>query len=261
MKRFGFAMLAVVGLFLAAHASAQLSCPFSQSCNVSGPSFTFINPHAGGTAIRAQNTATTSNGVGIDGESFAAGGAGVNAAATGTNGTGLVAASVSGNIIIGQSGLSGTNKFRVDNSGNVHAASYIVGGADVAEFVASKDRLEPGDVVEIDVRHAGLFRKASTPYGTAVAGVISSAPGVTMNSPNSAVKANTGPQLALVGRVPVKVTASNGAIHVGDLLVASSVQGRAMRAGKAPGAGTVIGKALGNLNAGEGTVEMLVWSR
>jgi hypothetical protein len=260
MKRFGIA-LAIVGLFVAAHASAQLSCPFSQSCSASGPAFTFTNSHISGTAVRGQNTATTGNGVGVDGESSASGGAGVNAAAQGSNGTGLVAASITGNIIIGQSGVSSTNKFRVDNSGNVHAASYIVGGADVAEFVSSKDRLEAGDVVEIDLRHAGEFRKASTAYGTAVAGVISTSPGLTMNSPNSAVKAKTGPQLALAGRVPVKVTAANGAIRVGDLLVSSAVRGRAMRAGKAPAAGTVIGKALSTLDTGEGTVEMLVWSR
>lgn len=261
MKRLEIALSAAIGLFVAAHASAQLSCPFSQSCDNAAASFTFTNPHAGGTAVRGKATATTSGGVGVDGESTGATGAGVNAAATGSNGTGLVAASVTGNIIIGQSGASSTNKFRVDNSGNVHAASYIVGGADVAEFVGSGDRLEPGDVVEIDVRHAGMFRKASTAYGTNVAGVISTAPGVTMNSPNSAVKANTGPQLALAGRVPVKVTAANGAIHVGDLLVASSESGRAMRAGKAPAAGAVIGKALGSLAKGSGTVEMLVWSR
>ena len=63
--------------------------------------------------------------------------------------------------------------------------------------------------------------------------------------------------LAVVGIVPVKVSAENGAIEPGDLLVASDTPGHAMRASDAPN-GTVIGKALSGLERGTGIVTMLV---
>jgi hypothetical protein len=69
------------------------------------------------------------------------------------------------------------------------------------------------------------------------------------------------PRLALAGRVPVKVTAENGAIHAGDLLVSSSRPGHAMRAPESPRAGTVIGKAMKELDADAGEIEMLVMLR
>jgi hypothetical protein len=69
------------------------------------------------------------------------------------------------------------------------------------------------------------------------------------------------PRLALNGRVPVKATTENGAIRPGDLLVASSTAGRAMRAPVNPRAGTVIGKAMQPLDRGSGEIEMLVMLR
>ena len=67
-------------------------------------------------------------------------------------------------------------------------------------------------------------------------------------------------QVALAGRVPVKVDASYGAIQAGDLLVASATPGRAMRADQ-PATGTVIGKAMEALEAGQGTIMMMVLNR
>ena len=67
-------------------------------------------------------------------------------------------------------------------------------------------------------------------------------------------------QVALAGRVPVKVDASYGAIQAGDLLVASATPGRAMRADQ-PATGTVIGKAMEALAAGQGTIMMMVLNR
>ncbi len=82
-----------------------------------------------------------------------------------------------------------------------------------------------------------------------------------MNAHEPASTGNTGPQLALVGRVPVKVSAENGAIVPGALLVASSTAGHAMRAPTNPAPGTIIGKALGVLSEGTGVIEMLVMLR
>ena len=57
----------------------------------------------------------------------------------------------------------------------------------------------------------------------------------------------------------VKVDASFGAVHAGDLLVASTHAGYAMKAtDKTQTSGAVIGKALGNLETGTGLVPVMV---
>jgi hypothetical protein len=68
--------------------------------------------------------------------------------------------------------------------------------------------------------------------------------------------------MAIVGIVPCKVSAENGPISRGDLLVTSSSPGYAMRAtdqAKLPGA--IIGKALQPLSNGKGKIEVLVTLR
>lgn len=71
--------------------------------------------------------------------------------------------------------------------------------------------------------------------------------------------------LALVGIVPVKVSAENGAIQPGDLLTTSALPGHAMKAtpvdlGDVPiyRPGTIIGKALEPLGAGTGVIRALI---
>lgn len=68
------------------------------------------------------------------------------------------------------------------------------------------------------------------------------------------IEVNGRAPLALSGRIPCKVTAANGPIHTGDLLTASWVAGHAMRATEA---GPVIGTALEDCGAGEGTILVL----
>jgi hypothetical protein len=67
------------------------------------------------------------------------------------------------------------------------------------------------------------------------------------------------PLLALVGRVPVKVSTENGPIQIGDLLTSSSKAGYAMRCADARRCeGAIIGKALESLEQGTGVILMLV---
>ncbi len=57
----------------------------------------------------------------------------------------------------------------------------------------------------------------------------------------------------------VKVDAANGPIHVGDLLTTSSKPGMAMKVtDKSAAFGAVIGKALGSLDSGSGTIPVMV---
>ena len=63
--------------------------------------------------------------------------------------------------------------------------------------------------------------------------------------------------LALIGIVPVKVTDEGGPILPGDLLVASSTPGRAMR-WNGEGSGALVGKALESMAGSEGVILVLL---
>ncbi len=58
--------------------------------------------------------------------------------------------------------------------------------------------------------------------------------------------------VAIVGIGPVNVTAKGDPVRRGDLLVSSALPGRAIRAGRNPRVGTVVGKALAELPSGGG---------
>jgi hypothetical protein len=126
--------------------------------------------------------------------------------------------------------------------------------ADFAEMFPAKGELGPGDVLAIDLD--GELTKSSEPYQTTIAGVYSLRPSYLGNA-RFADEEGYAP-LALLGVVPVKASAENGSIQPGDLLVASSLPGHAMRAGDSPPQGTVIGKALEPLADGTGYIQMLV---
>jgi hypothetical protein len=85
-----------------------------------------------------------------------------------------------------------------------------------------------------------------------------------LNADRDADRAHSFP-VALCGRVPCKVVDENGPIARGDLLMSSSVPGRAMKALPISvdgqeffRPGTIIGKALEPLASGEGMIEMFV---
>jgi hypothetical protein len=65
--------------------------------------------------------------------------------------------------------------------------------------------------------------------------------------------------MAMVGIVPVKVSAENGPIKKGDPLVTASIPGYAMK-GTERGRmfNAVLGKALGPLEAGTGVIEAFI---
>jgi hypothetical protein len=134
-------------------------------------------------------------------------------------------------------------------------------GGDYAESVdvtGNRTAYEPGDVLVIDPNAPGKFLKGNQAYSTLVAGVYSTKPGVTGRRQTTAKSPDELP-MAVVGIVPTKVSAENGPIKTGDLLVASSTLGRAMK-GTDRGllTGAVIGKALGSLESGTGVIEVLV---
>ena len=244
-----------------------IPCPTELICDLEPPTPALSIVNNLGVAISGAGTHTGVFGQGGGDNGIGVAGIGVTGLfGQGNDGPGLVVTSSGPDVIVACAGpglgCSSGKVMRVDNTGRVFAnGGFETGGADVAEFIRTDESLKPGDVVEIDPRHSGQFRKAATRSSTAVAGVISTQPGLTMGSADGANVAEPGPQLALVGRVRVKVTAENGRIRPGDLLVSSGTAGYAMRAGKSPRPGTIFGKSLGNLEGGTGVVEMLVWSR
>jgi len=122
--------------------------------------------------------------------------------------------------------------------------------ADLAEKYLADNNYEPGTVLMFGGDNEVT---ASTVEGTTkVAGVVSTAPGYTMNNK---LEGDNVVQLALQGRVPCKVV---GKIEKGDMIVASSIEGVG-KASDDPKLGSVIGKALENYDSDEvGIIEVVV---
>ncbi len=113
--------------------------------------------------------------------------------------------------------------------------------------------VEGGDVLAAAPDESAALRLASTQADPAVVGIVAGAAGARWTG--------TAP-IALAGSVVLcKVDAAYGAIVRSALLVASPTPGHAMTGGESPRPGTVIGKALESLEAGTGTIRVLVMSR
>ena len=187
-----------------------------------------------------------------------------------------VNASTSNLLVLKDSSAGGATVFRVEKDGDVYAdRAYYCGlssgcfnagtGADVAERIDTSEPVEPGDVVEIDPENPGQYRKAQEPYSIRVAGVISTAPAITLGNAFDAAAEqweDNRPLLALAGRVPVKITTENGPIGVGDFLTTSSTPGYAMRCPDLTKCtGAILGKALEPLEEGTGVIMVQVTLR
>lgn len=154
--------------------------------------------------------------------------------------------------------------FRVDGSGTVYAnGGFQPSGADFAESMAvvgDRNKHATGDLLIIEPaasRHLTLARESSS---SLVAGIYSTRPGMLGSTRRvDETPAKDEVPLAVVGVVPCKVSAENGPIQVGDLLVTSSTPGHAMRGtDRSRMLGAVVGKALEPLTQGTGVIEVLV---
>ena len=168
---------------------------------------------------------------------------------------------VSGNIKLTSS--SGAHIVFTDGSQQSVAWTGVLTGGDYAESVnvsGVRNEYEPGDVLVIDPASEGKFLKSSVPYSTSVTGIYSTKPGVVgrrQHTTQEHMKEEV--PMAMTGIVPTKVSAENGPIKPGDLLVTSSKVGYAMKGtDRSQMLGAVIGKAIGHLDAGVGTIEAVV---
>jgi|HubBroStandDraft_6_1064221.scaffolds.fasta_scaffold00232_2 hypothetical protein len=216
--------------------------------------------------------ATSGNGSGVIGISASPTGSGVlgqSVSYIGVSGTtsgsagiaGYFDNSAAGNLLVGA--VSGVKKFRVDGTGKgFFDGGTQTGGADFAESVAiaaSEGRREPGDLMVVDRASTRQLTLATQPYSTLVAGIYSTKPGVLATPHLMAENVANEIPLAIVGIVPCKVSAENGAILPGDLLVTSSTPGHAMKGTERNRMlGAVVGKALEPLSEGKGVIQVLV---
>ncbi len=110
------------------------------------------------------------------------------------------------------------------------------------------------------INEEGALQQSHQAYDKRVAGVISGAgdfkPGILLDKRQS--QGNRMP-IALLGKVYCKADAQYSAIDVGDLLTTSPTPGHAMKADHSSKAfGSVIGKALSPLQAGQGLIPILI---
>jgi hypothetical protein len=154
-----------------------------------------------------------------------------------------------GNYFIGFSGgTSGAGTIAGKIQGGVGGVAYTTSGADYAEyFKADANNLpQPGDIVSLDTSTAqGVVRSGGA---TAPFGIVSGSPGFLGNGPIC----NTGDAncdsdyqkynviVGMNGQVPAKVAVANGAINIGDAIMASATPGVGV---KASGYSRIIGYA------------------
>jgi len=228
-----------------------------------------------GTALYGDSTGTTGSTFGVYGRTNSTGGisvmgeclkggVGVWAQAT-FGGEALVANIQGGTGDIAVFKATTTNVARIDSSGT----GYFNGGtqnsgADIAESVVASghEELGPGDVLVIDPAAPRRFARSSMAESPLVAGVYATKPGMLLRNGDvtGGIPAEEVP-LAVVGIVPCKVCDEGGPIAIGDLLVTASLPGHAKKAPANARQGTLLGKALGTLDHGTETVEVLLVAR
>ena len=163
---------------------------------------------------------------------------------TGLTVSGVIQPNANATIDLGATAARFNNVYGVTFIGVSNTAKY----ADLAEKYTADAEYEYGTVLEFggDAEVTISTQDSSR----RVAGVVSANPAYLMNG---MLKSDFTVDLALAGRVPVKV---QGSIRKGDMLV-SAGNGRA-RAEEDPKLGSVIGKALENFTGSEGTIEVLI---
>jgi hypothetical protein len=158
----------------------------------------------------------------------------------------------------------GVNKIRFNQAGKgFFNGGTQTGGADLAEAFEVEGTVEsyrPGDVLVISQTADRRVAKSSEGYSTTVIGVYATKPGVLLTERGIDESLDDMVPVGVVGVIPTRVSAENGVIRRGDLLVSSRIPGHAMRADpRRVRVGMVIGKALQEFaGPGSGLIRVLV---
>jgi hypothetical protein len=236
------------GIGIYGHSTAAVGIQGESDSSDAVNGLSHSNAHAG---VSANNDANDKGGYGVW----------VNC----KNGTGVWATGNPAGYFVGDVIATGkiTGGSDMNVPGTITVGTDIIfssGAGDFAEDfdLASFSVAEPGTVMVLD-EHGGI-EPSQREYDRKVAGVISGAgdykPGLILDHRPTSEERGT---LALVGKVFCKVDAAYGAVHPGDMLTTSPTPGYAMRADDpARGFGSVIGKALGTCESGQGLVPILI---
>jgi hypothetical protein len=217
--------------------------------------------------------ATTSGAAGVIGRGAHNGvlGTSSHVSGGGTNAAVLAINTSTGDIFIGENNI--VRVARINGSGKAFFnGGEQTGGADYAESMQASvntKTLTPGDVLAIDPRHGNEVRLSDSPDSQLVAGVYSTKPSVLAignHNIDDSLAGNV--PVAMLGVVPTKVSAENGAVKPGDLLTTARTPGYAMKAKSVIVSGVtlyptgaILGKALQPLRGGRGVIGVLVTLR
>lgn len=211
-----------------------------------------VNFPGSGAFVIAPASAGASSGLRMDG----AGNVGIGTAIPGAK------LEIAGNVKVSGAGASITFPDGTVQSTAYTGATCSTGGdyAESVDVAGDRASYEPGDVMVLAPQDGADVVKSSVPYSTTVAGIYSTKPGYVgrrqLTDPKTATQEIP---MAMVGTVPTKVSAENGPIHRGDLLVTSSTPGFAMKGtDRSRMTGAIVGKAMGALESGTGVIEVLV---
>jgi hypothetical protein len=132
---------------------------------------------------------------------------------------------------------------------------FTTRGLDVAERFKVLGTIQASHVVVLDDQEETV-RLCNRPYDSRLAGIISTNPGFILGMEPEQMP------VALCGRVPCQVDADIAPIAIGDLLTTSATPGHAQKVLDIHQAtGAILGKALGSLAKGKGTMLVLVMLR
>ncbi len=196
----------------------------------------------------------------------------------GFNSGGLSLSAITGDIKMFTAGTAVANeRLRITNGGNVGIGTNAPGayklkvagdvaitgalltqtGSDFAEEFKADTPLEPGTVVTMGDNGYKSVKACERSYDKTVVGIISDNPSIIAGRTDIDKENPEKVVVAMMGVVTVKVSNVNGQIEKGDLLTSSSLRGYAMKA-KNEKQGTIIGKALEDLNTKKGKIKVLV---
>jgi hypothetical protein len=165
--------------------------------------------------------------------------------------------------VSGATSITGNSAFTVTNitTGANTTVGYLTGNwtlttgsrmqatyADLAEYYAGDEQIEPGTVVEFGGQHE--VHICNSYMSTLVAGIVTTDPAYIMNAN---INCEYPVAIALQGRIPAKVI---GPVRRGDMMVSAN-NGYAISC-KSPVMGTVLGKALTNFEGDAGIIEIMV---
>ena len=168
----------------------------------------------------------------------------------------------SGALAVFQTG--GSNRIRFTRAGRgIFNDGTQTGGADVAEAFQVEGAVAeyaPGDVLAISESSNRRVERSSESYSTLVIGVYATRPGVLLTERDVDASLDDMVPVGVVGVIPTRVSAENGAIRRGDLLVTAATPGHAMRGtDRDRMLGAILGKALEPFEGpGEGVIQVMV---